>query len=88
MGEHLADLPAAVVAQPAKNLSVTVGANSALAKKIEPLTVADIALTPRDAFVANMATGASATQRASIAAKAGELWEKAIAAKRLADGQL
>jgi hypothetical protein len=86
LGAQLADLPAAVVAQPAKNLSVTVVANSALAKKIEPLTVADIALTPRDAFVANMATGATASQRATTAAKASEIWEKAIAAKRLADG--
>jgi hypothetical protein len=83
---HVADIPAAVVSQPAKNLSVSVAANSPLAKRIESLTVADVAMTSRDAFVANMTTGASATTRAGMAEKAGEIWEKAVAAKRLAEG--
>lgn len=86
LGDDLANIPAAVVAQPAKNLAVTVAANSALGKKIEPLTVADIALTSRDAFVANMTSGAAADQRVEVAEKAGQIWEKAVAAKQLADG--
>jgi hypothetical protein len=86
LGDNLENVPGAVVAQPARNLSVPVSGNSALGKKLEALTVADVALTSRDAFVANMATGVSADQRADVAEKAGQIWEKAVAAKRLADG--
>jgi hypothetical protein len=83
---HAADVPAAVVAQPAKDLAVKVTPDSSLAKKMASLTVADVALASRDAFVANMVTGAPAAQRAALADQAGQVWEKAVAAKQLADG--
>lgn len=86
LGEKLENIPAAVVALPAKNLAVTVAANSALGKKIEGLTVADVAATSRDAFVADAASGVAADQRVDVAEKAGQIWEKAVAAKSLADG--
>jgi hypothetical protein len=88
--EHLrgqpGDVPFVLLSQPVRYLSVAVPANSPMSKRLEPLTVADIALTSRDAFVANMTSGAPVASRPALAEKAGKIWEKAVAAKRLADG--
>ncbi len=83
---HPEDIAGAVVAQPASNLAVDVPADSPLAKRLSSLTIADVALTPRDTFVANMVAGATAAQRAALATTAGQIWDKAVAAKSLADG--
>jgi hypothetical protein len=83
-----ANLAAVIAAQPAKNLLVSVVAASHLGKKLAPLTVADSAVIPRDTVVANMAAGVAAAQRAGVAAKAGQIWEKAVAAKNLGEGRL
>jgi hypothetical protein len=81
-----ADIPDAVVTQHANTLSVDVTPRSVLAKRLSPLTVADVALTSREAFVANMVAGVPAAQSAALADQAGQVWDKAVAAKQLADG--
>jgi hypothetical protein len=83
---HPDNIAGAVITQPANSLSVDVPANSPLANRLASMTVADVALMPRDTFVVNMVTGASAAQRAALADRAGQIWEKAVAAKQLADG--
>jgi hypothetical protein len=84
---HAGDLAREVVRLPAKNLSVTIPEESPLSKRLEPLTVDDVASASRDAFVAKMTTGASAATRGALAEVAGQVWEKAVAAKRLVEEQ-
>ncbi|SEB02637.1 MULTISPECIES: hypothetical protein [unclassified Mycobacterium] len=84
---YAGDLVREVIRLPARNLAITIPEESPLNPKIEPLTIEDIASSPRDAFVANMTTDVAEDSRDKVAALAGQLWEKAVAAKRLAERQ-
>jgi hypothetical protein len=67
-------------------LSVNVAANSVLGKHLAGKTVTDIALQQKDAFVANATAGVSEAAKTNAVEAAQQVWDKAIAAKRLAEG--
>lgn len=81
-----ADIASAVLSAPAKDLSVNVAATSVLGKHLAGKTVTDIALQQKDAFVANATAGVSGAAKANAVETAQHVWDKAMAAKRLAEG--
>ena len=83
---HDLDIAGAVLNAPAKDLNVPMAANSALRKHLADMTVTDIAVQPKAAFIANATAGVAAESRVAVAETAGKVWENANSARRLASG--
>jgi hypothetical protein len=81
-----ADIAQAILSASGRDLKVNVAASSPLGKHLAGQTITDIALQPQDSFVATATSGVSAGARPAAIETARQVWEKAVQAKRLADG--
>jgi hypothetical protein len=54
-----------------------VGPRSALGQKLASMTIAEVASTDREAFIASALEGVSARQKTAVANQAGEVWDNA-----------